>query len=207
MLNIAVFISGGGTNLQAIIDAVKENKINGKIKLVFSNRKNAYGLIRAQNESIDTFYLNRKKFFSNEEYDERILEELERRNIDLIVLAGYLNILSSKFVSKYSNRIINIHPSLIPSFCGDGFYGENVHKAVIKSGVKFTGATTHFVDEKVDTGAIILQDVVPVYINDDFETVAKRVLEIEHKILVKTVKAFCDNKIVFKDNRAFIVEE
>ena len=207
MLNIAVFISGGGTNLQAIINAVKENKINGKIKLVFSNRKNAYGLIRAQNESIDTFYLNRKKFFCNEEYDERILEELERKNIDLIVLAGYLNILSSKFVSKYSNRIINIHPSLIPSFCGDGFYGENVHKAVIKSGVKFTGATTHFVDEKVDTGAIILQDVVPVLINDDFETVAKRVLEIEHKILVKTVKAFCDNKIVFKDNRAFIVEE
>ena len=207
MLNIAVFISGGGTNLQAIIDAVKENKINGKIKLVFSNRKNAYGLIRAQSESIDTFYLNRKNFFSNEEYDERILEELERKNIDLIVLAGYLNILSSKLVSKYSNRIINIHPSLIPSFCGDGFYGENVHKAVIKSGVKFTGATTHFVDENVDTGAIILQDVVPVLINDDFETVAKRVLEIEHEILVKTVKAFCDNKIVFKDNRAFIVEE
>lgn len=207
MLNIAVFISGGGTNLQAIINAVKENKINGKIKLVFSNRKNAYGLIRAQNESIDTFYLNRKKFFSSEKYDERILEELERKNIDLIVLAGYLNILSLKLVSKYSNRIINIHPSLIPSFCGDGFYGENVHKAVIKSGVKFTGATTHFVDENVDTGAIILQDVVPVLINDDFETVAKRVLEIEHKILVKTVKAFCDNKIVFKDNRAFIVEE
>ena len=207
MLNIAVFISGGGTNLQAIIDAVKENKINGKIKLVFSNRKNAYGLIRAQSESIYTFYLNRKNFFSNEEYDERILEELERKNIDLIVLAGYLNILSSKLVSKYSNRIINIHPSLIPSFCGDGFYGENVHKAVIKSGVKFTGATTHFVDENVDTGAIILQDVVPILINDDFETVAKRVLEIEHKILVKTVKAFCDNKIVFKDNRAFIVEE
>lgn len=207
MLNIAVFISGGGTNLQAIINAVKENKINGKIKLVFSNRKNAYGLIRAQNESIDTFYLNRKKFFSSEEYDERILEELERKNIDLIVLAGYLNILSSKLISKYSNRIINIHPSLIPSFCGDGYYGENVHKAVIKSGVKFTGATTHFVDENVDTGAIILQDVVPVLINDDFETVAKRVLEIEHEILVKTVKAFCDNKIVFKDNRAFIVEE
>ena len=207
MMNVAVFISGGGTNLQAIINAAKENKINGKIKLVFSNRKNAYGLIRAQNESIDTFYLNRKNFFSSEEYDERILEELERKNIDLIVLAGYLNILSSKLVSKYSNRIINIHPSLIPSFCGDGFYGENVHKAVIKSGVKFTGATTHFVDENVDTGAIILQDVVPVLINDDFETVAKRVLEIEHEILVKTVKAFCDNKIVFKDNRAFIVEE
>ncbi|MEB3072301.1 phosphoribosylglycinamide formyltransferase [Parvimonas sp. C2] len=207
MLNIAVFISGGGTNLQSIIDAIKEKKINGQIKLVFSNRKNAYGLVRAQNEKIDTFYLNRKNFFSNEEYDEGILEELNRKNIDLIVLAGYLNILSSKLVSKYSNRIINIHPSLIPSFCGDGFYGENVHKAVIKSGVKFTGATTHFVDENVDAGAIILQDIVPIFVNDDFETVAKRVLEIEHKILVKTVKAFCDNKIVFKDNRAFIVEE
>ena len=207
MVNIAVFISGSGTNLQAIIDGIKEKNINGNIKLVFSNRKNAYGLVRALNEGIDTFYLNRKKFFSSEEYDERILEELERKNIDLIVLAGYLNILSSKLVSKYSNRIINIHPSLIPSFCGDGFYGENVHKAVIKSGVKFTGATTHFVDENVDTGAIILQDVVPVLINDDFETVAKRVLEMEHEILVKTVKAFCDNKIVFKDNRAFIVEE
>ena len=207
MLNIAVFISGGGTNLQSIIDAIKEKKINGQIKLVFSNRKNAYGLVRAQNEKIDTFYLNRKNFFSNEEYDEGILEELNRKNIDLIVLAGYLNILSSKLVSKYPNRIINIHPSLIPSFCGDGFYGENVHKAVIKSGVKFTGATTHFVDENVDVGAIILQDIVPIFVNDDFETVAKRVLEIEHKILVKTVKAFCDNKIVFKDNRAFIVEE
>ena len=207
MLNIAVFISGGGTNLQSIIDAIKEKKINGQIKLVFSNRKNAYGLVRAQNEKIDTFYLNRKNFFSNEEYDEGILEELNRKNIDLIVLAGYLNILSSKLVSKYLNRIINIHPSLIPSFCGDGFYGENVHKAVIKSGVKFTGATTHFVDENVDAGAIILQDIVPIFVNDDFETVAKRVLEIEHKILVKTVKAFCDNKIVFKDNRAFIVEE
>lgn len=207
MLNIAVFISGGGTNLQSIIDAIKEKKINGQIKLVFSNRKNAYGLVRAQNEKIDTFYLNRKNFFSNEEYDVGILEELNRKNIDLIVLAGYLNILSSKLVSKYPNRIINIHPSLIPSFCGDGFYGENVHKAVIKSGVKFTGATTHFVDENVDAGAIILQDIVPIFVNDDFETVAKRVLEIEHKILVKTVKAFCDNKIVFKDNRAFIVEE
>jgi len=207
MLNIAVFISGGGTNLQAIIDSVKNKEINGKIELVFSNRKNAYGLVRAKNENIDTFYLNRKNFFSNEEYDEKLIVELERKNIDLIVLAGYLNILSSKLISKYSNRIINIHPSLIPSFCGDGFYGEHVHKAVIESGVKFTGATTHFVDENIDTGAIILQDITPVLMNDNFETIAKRVLKLEHKILVKTVKAFCDNKIIFKENRAFIVEE
>ncbi|MFP5452658.1 phosphoribosylglycinamide formyltransferase [Parvimonas sp. G1604] len=207
MVNIAVFISGSGTNLQAIIDGIKHKKINGNIKLVFSNRKNAYGLTRAFNEGIDTFYLNKKNFMNNEEYDERIIEELEKRNIDLIVLAGYLNILSKNIVSKYSNRIINIHPSLIPSFCGDGFYGENVHKAVINSGVKFTGATTHFVDEDVDTGSIIMQDIVSVSINDNYDTLAKKVLEIEHKILVNTVKAFCENKIIFDKNRAFIMEE
>lgn len=207
MVNIAVFISGSGTNLQAIIDGIKHKKINGNIKLVFSNRKNAYGLTRAFNEGIDTFYLNKKNFMNNEEYDERIIEELKKRNIDLIVLAGYLNILSKNIVSKYSNRIINIHPSLIPSFCGDGFYGENVHKAVINSGVKFTGATTHFVDEDVDTGSIIMQDIVSVSINDNYDTLAKKVLEIEHKILVNTVKAFCENKIIFDKNRAFIMEE
>ena len=207
MVNIAVFISGSGTNLQAIIDGIKHKKINGNIKLVFSNRKNAYGLTRAFNEGIDTFYLNKKNFMNNEEYDERIIEELEKRNIDLIVLAGYLNILSKNIVSKYSNRIINIHPSLIPSFCGDGFYGENVHKAVINSGVKFTGATTHFVDEDVDTGSIIMQDIVSVSINDNYDTLAKKVLDIEHKILVNTVKAFCENKIIFDKNRAFIMEE
>lgn len=207
MFNIAVFISGGGTNLQAIIDAINENKINASIKLVFSNRKNAYGLVRAKNENIDTLYLDRKNFSSNEEYDMRLIEELEKRNIDLIVLAGYLNILSSKLISKYSKKIINIHPSLIPSFSGMGFYGENVHKAVIKSGVKITGATTHFVDEDVDTGAIILQDIVPIFIDDDFESISKRVLKIEHKILVKTIRAFCDNKIIFRENRAFILEE
>ena len=207
MVNIDVFISGSGTNLQAIIDGIKEKNINGNIKLVFSNRKNAYGLVRALNEGIDTFYLNRKNFNNNEDYDEKIIEELEKKNIDLIVLAGYLNILSKKIVSKYSKQIINIHPSLIPSFCGDGFYGENVHKAVINSGVKFTGATTHFVDEDVDTGSIIMQDVVSVNINDDYETIAKKVLKIEHIILVNTIKAFCENRIIFNENRAFIVEE
>ena len=172
-----------------------------------------YSLDKAINDYIkhnlkkDEFLVHVEYFKNNEDYDEKIIEELEKRNIDLIVLAGYLNILSKKLVSKYSKQIINIHPSLIPSFCGDGFYGENVHKAVINSGVKFTGATTHFVDENVDTGSIIMQDVVSVNINDDYETIAKKVLKIEHIILVNTIKAFCENRIIFDKNRAFIVEE
>ncbi|MDD7764931.1 MAG: phosphoribosylglycinamide formyltransferase [Peptoniphilaceae bacterium] len=207
MLNIAVLISGGGTNLQAIIDAVKQKEIDAKINLVISNRKNAYGLVRAKNENINTLYLSRKSFKSNEEYDEVIIENLKAKNIDLVVLAGYLNILTEKFVKTYDKKIINIHPSLIPSFCGEGFYGENVHKAVINSGVKITGATTHFVDENVDTGAIILQDFVLVDITDDYKSIAQKVLVKEHKLIVETVKAFCENRILFKDNKTFVVED
>lgn len=207
MKNIAVFISGGGTNLQAIINATENKEINAKIKLVFSNKKNAYGLERAKKANIETLYLNRKKFSKSEEYDEEILKVLKEKDIDLIVLAGYLGILTSKIISNYRGRIINIHPSLIPSFCGSGFYGEHVHKAVIKKGVKITGATTHFVDEIIDGGAIIMQDTVPVQMNDDYKSIAVKVLEVEHKILVKTVKAFCENRIIFKENGAFITEE
>lgn len=207
MKNIAVFISGGGTNLQAIINATENKEINAKIKLVFSNKKNAYGLERAKKANIETLYLNRKNFSRSEEYDEEILKVLKEKDIDLIVLAGYLGILTSKIISNYRGRIINIHPSLIPSFCGSGFYGEHVHKAVIKKGVKITGATTHFVDEIIDGGAIIMQDTVPVQMNDDYKSIAAKVLEVEHKILVKTVKAFCENRIIFKENGAFITEE
>ena len=208
MLRVAVMVSGGGTNLQAIIDAVKDGTItNTELVAVISNNAGAYALTRAKDNNIPAYCISPKDYESRDAFNDALLDKVNELNVDLIVLAGFLVRIPEKMVHQYSHRIINIHPSLIPSFCGDGFYGENVHKAVIKSGVKFTGATTHFVDENVDTGAIILQDVVPVLINDDFETVAKRVLEIEHEILVKTVKAFCDNKIVFKDNRAFIVEE
>ena len=207
MKNIAVFISGGGTNLQAIINATENKEINAKIKLVFSNKKNAYGLERAKKANIETLYLNRKNFSKSEEYDEEILKVLKEKDIDLIVLAGYLGILTSKTISNYRGRIINIHPSLIPSFCGSGFYGEHVHKKKKKKGVKITGATTHFVDEIIDGGAIIMQDTVPVQMNDDYKSIAEKVLEVEHKILVKTVKAFCENRIIFKENGAFITEE
>lgn len=206
MLKIAVLISGGGTNLQALIDAIKQKKINAKIDAVISNRKDAYGLIRAKNENIDALCFSKKDFPDSEQYDARIITELKKRNIDLVVLAGYLNILTKKFIAEYGGKIINIHPSLIPAFCGSGYYGIHVHKAVINKGVKFTGATTHFVDENIDTGAIIMQDIVPVLHMDDAESIAKKVLKIEHCILVKTVKAFCERRIIVKNNKAVIVE-
>ena len=208
MLKIAVFASGGGTNLQSIIDACKENKINGKIEIVFSNRKSAYALTRAKENNIKTLYLNIKEFENSKQYDKKLLEEIQKHNIDIIVLAGYLRIITKEFIQGFKKPIVNIHPSLIPSFCGEGYYGENVHKAVIESGVKISGATTHFVDENVDTGHIIMQKSVVVKPFDKVETLAKRVLKVEHEILVETVKAFCDNKIAFIEDeygkRAYI---
>ena len=173
MLNIGVLISGGGTNLQAIIDETKSGGINGTVKIVISNKKNAYGLERARISGIESVY---------ETDEDRIIEILEEKNIDLIVLAGYLKIITPKFVDKFRNKIINIHPSLIPSFCGGGYYGQRVHQAVIDSGVKITGATVHFVDEGTDTGPIIMQDTVEVKDNDDAQTLSKRVLVFSVKI-------------------------
>jgi phosphoribosylglycinamide formyltransferase-1 len=148
MVNIAVFISGSGTNLQAIIDACQNNQICGNIKLVISNRKNAYGLERAKKANIKALCLKE---------EDLIIQELEKENIDLIVLAGYLAIVSDKLINKYYNKIINIHPSLIPSFCGPGYYGIHVHNEAYKRGVKVSGATVHFVSNEVDGGPIILQ--------------------------------------------------
>ena len=186
MLKIGVLVSGGGTNLQAIIDATNKNIINADIKVVLSNKENAYGLERARTNNIEAIY---------EKNEDRIIEILEDREIDLVVLAGYLKIISLKFVDKFRNKIINIHPSLIPAFCGEGYYGERVHQGVIDYGAKVSGATVHFVDEGADTGAIIMQETVMVDDNDDSTTLAKKVLEIEHKILVESIKLFCENKI------------
>lgn len=206
MKNIAVLISGGGTNLQAIIDSIENNEIDAKIQIVISNVDNVFGLERAKKHKIEQLFLP-KLNLNYKEYNLKILEILKEKDIDLIVLAGYLGIISDDIVSVYKNRIINIHPSLIPSFCGKGNHGMNVHTKVYESGVKYTGATTHFVDENIDTGFIILQDVVKVENNDTPETIASKVLKIEHKILVKTIKAYCNEKIVIKNNRAFILEE
>ena len=197
MLNIGVLISGGGTNLQAIIDETKSGGINGTVKLVISNKEDAYGLERARLSKIKAVY---------ETDEDKIIELLKENNIDLIVLAGYLKIITSKFVDEFRNKIINIHPSLIPSFCGKGYYGENVHQGVIDYGAKVTGATVHFVDEGADTGAIIMQEAVNVEQDDDAKSLAKRVLEVEHRILKESIRLFCENKLSIQGRRVFINE-
>lgn len=197
MLNIGVLISGGGTNLQAIIDETKSGGINGKVKLVISNKEDAYGLERARLSKIKAVY---------ETDEDKIIGILKENNIDLIVLAGYLKIITPKFVDEFRNKIINIHPSLIPSFCGKGYYGEKVHQGVIDYGAKVTGATVHFVDEGADTGAIIMQETVNVEQDDDAKTLSKRVLEVEHRILKESIRLFCENKLSIQGRRVFINE-
>lgn len=177
MLNIAVLVSGGGTNLQALIDAQKNGIItSGEIKLVVSSNKNAYALKRAENAGIKTAVCERKGF-SQKEFEKNILNALEKEKIEVIVLAGFMSILSADFVKRYPDRIINVHPSLIPSFCGEGFYGLRVHKAALDYGVKVTGATVHFVNEIPDGGRIIMQKAVEINENDTPEALQKRVME------------------------------
>lgn len=205
-INIGVLISGGGTNLQAIIDNIENGEINGEIKLIISNKENAYGLIRGQKHNIEILFLDRKPFNNDMEYNLKLIEEFKKRNVELVILAGYLKVLSSEFIKEYNNKIINIHPSLIPSFCGKGYYGSKVHEEVLKHGVKYTGATVHFVDAGTDTGPIILQEVVKVKTYDTIESISKKVLEVEHKILVNAVKLYCENKLEIQ-NRIVIVKE
>lgn len=196
MLKVAVFISGGGTDLQSIIDANKNKEISVDIRLVISNRKNAYGLQRAKDAGI---------LAETIKDEDLILKRLEEEKIDLIVLAGYLAIISDKLIAKYKNRIINIHPSLIPSFCGPGYYGLHVHEAVLKRGVKVSGATVHFVSEVVDGGPIILQEAVDISDLKTAEDIQARVLEVEHRLLPKAVGLFAENKILIDNERVEIL--
>lgn len=204
MLKIGVLISGGGTNLQALIDNVQGGKINGEIELIISNRENAYGLTRGKLAKITSLYINPKDYPSMEDYNKRLIEEFKNKDIDLIVLAGYLKVLSKEFIEAFRDRIINIHPSLIPSFCGKGYYGVRVHEEVLKYGVKYTGATVHFVDEGTDTGPIILQEVVKVDKDETVESLQQKVLKVEHKLLIEAVKLFCENRIIIKDRHVII---
>lgn len=194
-VKIGVLVSGGGTNLQALIDNIDNGNIRGEITVVIANRKNAYGLERAKNKGIPSVYIDRKKFENDIDYDREIIRILDEHNVELVVLAGYLKILSEELINKFRNRIINIHPSLIPSFCGKGFYGEKVHKAVLEYGVKITGTTVHFVDYETDSGPIILQYTAVVNDNDTVESLQKRVLDIEHKALTEAVKLFCEGRL------------
>lgn len=207
MLNIAVFVSGGGTNLQALIDAQDRGEIkNGKITFVLASNENAYALERAKKAGIESTVVNRKAYDTKADYDKAVLEALDGKNIDLIVLAGFLSILGENLVNEYKNRIINIHPSLIPLFCGDGFYGKKVHTAVLNSGVKVTGATAHFVNEITDGGAIILQKAVPVEQGDNEDILQYRVMrQAEWEILPKAVSLFCEGRIKINGNKTEII--
>ena len=207
MLNIAVFVSGGGTNLQALIDAQDRGEIkNGKITFVLASNEGAYALQRAKKAGIESTVVSRKAYGSKAEYDRAVLDALEGKNIDLIVLAGFLSILGEDLINEYKNRIINIHPSLIPLFCGDGFYGKRVHTAVLNSGVKVTGATAHFVNEITDGGAIILQKAVPVEQGDNEDILQYRVMrQAEWEILPKAVSLFCEGRIKINGNKTEII--
>ena len=189
-VSVGVLVSGGGTNLQAIIDAVNSGIIkSAKVELVISNTPGAYALTRAENNSIKTAVITKKESGSPGEFERRIIESLENAGIDLIVLAGFMSILSKNFTDRFKDRIINVHPALIPSFCGEGFYGLKVHEAALKKGVKVTGATVHFVNEIPDGGKIIMQKAVEVHEGDTPEILQKRVMEeAEWKILPLSIE-------------------
>ena len=197
MINIAVLVSGGGTNLQALIDAARAGQIeNGQIALVVSSNPSAFALERAAKADIPSAVLRRKDFASAEGYGDALDALLQEKDIGLVVLAGFMTVLSAEFCRRYENRIINIHPSLIPSFCGEGFYGLHVHEAALQKGVKVTGATVHFVSEVVDGGAIIAQKAVEVQENDTPETLQHRVMvEAEWKLLPQAVSDFCAGRL------------
>ena len=197
-IRIAVLVSGNGTNLQALINAQKNKVIkNGKIELVISNNSNAFALKRAEKSKIPFEIISKKECNKIEEFEKKLKEILKSYKIELIVLAGFMSVLSKNFVKDYPKRIINIHPSLIPSFCGKNFYGIKVHEEAIKRGVKITGATTHFVNEIIDGGAIIMQKAVKVLDNDTAEKLQKRVMEsAEWIILPKTVEKVCKSLIL-----------
>ncbi|MCI9441508.1 MAG: phosphoribosylglycinamide formyltransferase [Ruminococcus sp.] len=209
MLRVVVMVSGGGTNLQAVIDGVEKGSIsNAEIAGVISNNKNAYALERAKNHGIPAQCISPKDFADRGKFNEKLLEAVEGYMPDLIVLAGFLVVIPPEMTVKYKDRMINIHPSLIPSFCGTGYYGLKVHEAALARGVKVVGATVHFVDEGTDTGPIILQKAVEVQPGDTAEILQRRVMEqAEWKILPRAIDLIANGKVAVKDGKAFVLEE
>ena len=206
MLKIAVCVSGGGTNLQAIIDGIENQTItNTQIKVVISNNKNAYALERAKQHGIEAVCISPKDYESREAFNEDFLAKLDSYNVDLVVLAGFLVVIPPQMIVKYRNRIINIHPSLIPSFCGTGYYGLKVHEGALARGVKVTGATVHVVDEGTDTGPIILQKAVAVEEGDTPETLQRRVMEqAEWIIMPQAINLIANGKVSVTDHKVTI---
>jgi phosphoribosylglycinamide formyltransferase-1 len=208
MLKLAVCVSGGGTNLQAIMDAIGNGTVtNAKIEVVISNNAGAYALERAKKHGIEAVCVSPKQYDSREAFNRAFLEKLDSYNVDLVVLAGFLVVIPPEMIAKYKNRIINIHPSLIPSFCGTGFYGLHVHEGVLARGVKVTGATVHFVDEGTDTGPIILQKAVEVREDDTPEVLQRRVMEqAEWVILPHAIDLIANGKVTVSDGKVHIQE-
>ena len=208
MKRIAVLVSGGGTNLQALIDAQSRGELGGgEIAAVISSKAGAYALERAAKADIPGYVLPRKEFPSNQAMTVALVEMLKDLNIDLVVLAGCMIIFTQELVDAYPNAIMNVHPALIPSFCGKGFYGLRVHEEALKYGVKLSGATVHFVSEECDGGPIIAQKAVEIREDDTPETLQRRIMEqAEWKILPEAVKLFCEDKLTVKDNKVYIGE-
>ena len=208
MLRLAVLVSGGGTNLQAILDAIDEGTItNAEVSVVISNNAGAYALERAKMKEIDAVCLSPKTFASREAFNEALLAKLQSYNVDLVVLAGCLVVIPQSIVDAYPNKIINIHPSLIPSFCGTGYYGLKVHEGVLSRGVKVTGATVHFVDGGTDTGPIILQKAVEVHEGDTPKALQQRVMEeAEWVIMPRAIDLIANGKVTVEDGHVKIKE-
>ncbi|MDI3494888.1 MULTISPECIES: phosphoribosylglycinamide formyltransferase [Pseudothermotoga] len=203
ILKVGVLASGNGTNLQAIIDKSKNGQIPVRVAVVISDR-NAFALRRARDHNIPAYIVKPGEYDSQREYEQQMVDILKKHGSELVVLSGFMKILSPHFIDSFKGRIINIHPSLIPAFCGKGFYGMKVHEAVIDYGVKITGATVHFVDENVDSGPIIIQKAVAVEDSDTPETIAQKVHEIEHEILPEALKLFAQGKLKVIGRRVFI---
>lgn len=200
MIKIGALVSGGGTNLQAIMDAIDTQGINAEVVTVVSNKEGAYALERAEKRGIESAVISKKSFDNSVEYEKALIKHFNDRDVDLIVLAGFMVILGKTFVDAFENRIMNIHPALIPSFCGEGFYGLHVHEAALKAGVKVTGATVHFVTADCDAGPIIMQKAVYIEDDDTPEILQKRVMErAEWVIFPEAIKLFAENKLVIKD--------
>ena len=208
MLRVAVLVSGGGTNLQAIIDRIEDGTIkNTEIVMVISNNKNAKALQRAENHHIPSMCISPKDFESREVFNQTLLKTLMDLNVDLIVLAGFMVVIPPEMIQNFRNRIINVHPSLIPSFCGTGYYGLKVHEAALARGVKVTGATVHFVDEGTDTGPILLQKSVEVEAQDTPKTLQQRVMEqAEWKILPRAIDLIANGKVKVEDGQTVVCE-
>ena len=198
-VSIGVLISGGGTNLQSIIDAIEAKQLDAKIQLVLSNKADAYGLVRAKNHAVPTEVLDHKSFPSREAYDQAVVDLLHGGGVELVVLAGFMRLLSPVFIKAYSNRIMNIHPALLPAFAG-----LHVQKKALEHGVRFAGCTVHFVNEECDEGPIIIQAVVPVFADDTEDALAARILKQEHKIYPRAIQLFAEGRLRVVGRRVFV---